>query len=164
MTPRPRRRRAAHVAGAALAVIVAASAANACSPAGSSRPPEASGPTSTPAPQTSASAPTRAIALDEHAAGRIIRVRVGTAVLVRLHSTYWSLPTSSDAQTLAPTGKSGGTPSGTCEPGAGCGTVAADFAARRTGTAHVSAHRNSCGEAMRCGPDQASYTVTVEII
>ncbi|GGU33266.1 hypothetical protein [Streptomyces violascens] len=165
MTPRPRQRRGAHIGWAALTVALAFDAVNGCSSPGSSPlPPRTPGAASIPVPGPSASAPAPTIALDEHAAGKVIKVRVGTRVLIRLRSTYWSAPTSSNPQTLAPVGNSGSTPTGTCEPGAGCGIAAADFTARRTGTAQVLAHRNSCGEAMRCGPGQGNYAVTVDII
>ncbi|MEV5281512.1 hypothetical protein [Streptomyces sp. NPDC051993] len=163
MTPRPFQRRAAHRAGAALAVILAVGAVNGCSPSGSSPPPPVPGDASARVPGASASPSARTITLDEHAAGTVIKVSVGTRVLIRLHSTYWSVPTSSDTQTLAPVGKSGSIPTGTCEPGAGCGIAAADFTARRAGAAQVLAHRNSCGEARRCGPGQGSYAVTVQV-
>ncbi|MFD7339208.1 hypothetical protein ACFV98_24820 [Streptomyces violascens] len=164
MTPRPRQRRAAHIGWAALAVALACDAVNGCSSPGSPPlllPPPGAASIPVPGPSVSESAPT--ITLDERAAGKVIKVSVGTTVLIRLHSTYWSAPTSSNPQTLAPVGNSGSTPTGTCEPGAGRGLAAADFTARRTGTAHVLAHRNSCGEAMRCGAGQGSYAVTVDI-
>ncbi|MFI6469962.1 hypothetical protein ACIBL5_06820 [Streptomyces sp. NPDC050516] len=63
--------------------------------------------------------PARTITLDEHAAGRVIEVRAGTRVLIRLRSTYRSAPTSSDTRTLAPVDRSVTTPTRTCEPGAG---------------------------------------------
>ncbi|MFD7168864.1 hypothetical protein [Streptomyces violascens] len=160
MAPRPSGRRTArNTCGALLAALLAAWMVNGCSAHGSSSRPVPSGSAS----GSASAAPARTVTLDERAAGTVVKVGVGTAVLVRLHSTYWSAPTSSDALALAPVGKSGSTSTGTCEPGAGCGIAAADFAARRTGTAHITAHRDSCGEAMRCGPGQGSYAVTVEI-
>lgn len=140
-----------------LAAALAVGAVNGCSQSGSSHPPATSG------TGTAAMPPQHPVTLDEHAAGKVVRVHVGAPVLVRLHSTYWSTPASSDPQILDPAGKGGSTPTGTCEPGAGCGVAAADFTARRTGTAHIFAHRNSCGEAMPCRPGQGSYTVTLEI-
>ncbi|KOU35372.1 hypothetical protein [Streptomyces sp. WM6378] len=84
------------------------------------------------------------------------RQRTRGDVLVRAHQPR--------PQTLTSVGNSGSTPTGTCEPGAGCGIAADDFTARRTGTEQILAHRNSCGEAMRCGAGQGSYAVTVYII
>ncbi|MBD0743763.1 hypothetical protein BG418_19520 [Streptomyces sp. CBMA152] len=149
-----RRRHTARLFGVTLAAILGVGAVNGCSPSGSSHPP---------ADSHTASVPPKTVTLDEHARGTVVRVSVGAAVLVRLHSTYWSVPTSSDPQVLAPVGKGGSTPATTCPPGAGCGLAVADFTARHPGTAHLSAHRNSCGEAMPCRPGDGSYTVTVEI-
>ncbi|WP_329561355.1 hypothetical protein [Kitasatospora sp. NBC_01266] len=112
------------------------------------------------------SAPTAApaaLTLDERATGHTVRVRTGTAVLVQLHSTYWSVPTSSAPQVLTPTGRDATTPTGTCAPGVGCGLSSAGFTAARPGTAQVTAGRTSCGEAMRCLPGQGSYRVTVDV-
>lgn len=154
MVSRQVRRRGGHVLGTTLAVMLGLVAANGCSSSDGSHPPSVS---------RSATVPPKTVTLDEHARGKVVRVSVGTAVMVRLHSTYWSVPASSDPQLLAPVGKGGSTPAGTCEPGAGCGLAVADFTARRPGIARLTAHRDSCGEAMPCRPGDGSYTVTVEI-
>ncbi|WP_055489072.1 hypothetical protein [Streptomyces sp. TP-A0356] len=86
----------------------------------------------------------------------------GTLIVVRLHSTYWSTPAGSNPHVLAPSG-GGTTSTGTCPPGGGCGVSSAQFTAHRPGTAHVTAQRNSCGEAMRCSPSQGRYEVTVMV-
>lgn len=140
------------LAGALSAAVLAAGAVPGCAAKGASpgRPPGTAG---TPA----------AVSLDEHAARTIVRVGTGTTVLVRLHSTYWSTPASSDPRVLAPTGPAGSTPGGTCVPGGGCGVSAARFTAAGPGTVHVTAHRTSCGEAMACAPAQRDYDVTVTV-
>ncbi|MER5638374.1 hypothetical protein ABT095_15615 [Kitasatospora sp. NPDC002227] len=129
----------------------------------------------TPAPAApSATAPTTApapVALDEHAEGTTVHVTVGTPVTVTLHSTYWSPPASSDLKLLIPTARVGGpmtatptaTATPTCHPGGGCGTVSATYYAHTPGTAQLTAHRTSCGEAKPCAPDQQNFTVTVVI-
>ncbi|MFF7644414.1 hypothetical protein [Streptomyces canus] len=86
----------------------------------------------------------------------------GTLIVVRLHSTYWSTPVGSDPQVLAPVG-GGTTPTGSCPPGRGCGISSAQLTTLRPGTAHITARRNSCGEAMRCSQGQGSYDVTVTV-
>jgi hypothetical protein len=112
---------------------------------------------------TPSASPPRAVTLDEHAARSTVHVRTGTAVLVGLHSTYWSTPASSDTAVLVPAGPGGSTPGGTCVPGGGCGVSAARFTAAHPGTVHVTAHRNSCGEAMPCVPGRRDYEVTVMV-
>lgn len=102
------------------------------------------------------------VTLDEHARRGSVHLRTGTALVVRLHSTYWSTPTSSDPEVLVPDG-GGSSPSGTCPPGGGCGVSSARFTAARPGVVRVTAHRSSCGEAMRCSPGQADYEVTVTV-
>ncbi|MQY40308.1 hypothetical protein SRB17_83410 [Streptomyces sp. RB17] len=102
------------------------------------------------------------LVLDERTRGTTVRVTTGTLVVVRLHSTYWSTPAGSNPQVLAPSG-AGTTPAATCPPGRGCGTSSARFTARRPGTAHITAWRTSCGEAMRCSPGQERYEVTVTV-
>lgn len=144
---------------ACLAAVVCLLTGCSGGPAGSSplTPPPDSG--VSPVPAGHSSSP---LVLDERARGTTVRVPTGTLVVVRLHSTYWSTPAGSDPQVLAPSG--GGTiPAGTCPPGRGCGTSSARFTARRPGTAHITARRTSCGEAMRCSPGQERYEVTVTV-
>ncbi|WP_344637900.1 hypothetical protein [Kitasatospora cystarginea] len=183
MNPRTVHRRTAHILGALLSTALAVggcsttggrpasagpsspSSPSAPGPASATPSDPASAPASTTASPTASApgtAPHGSVLLDEHAAGSTVRVGTGTAVLVRLHSTYWSIPASSDSQVLAAV-SGGSTPTGACEPGGGCGVAAADFVARRPGSAKVTAGRRSCGEAMRCPPGQGSYTVTVEV-
>lgn len=191
MPPRPIRRSPLPAAGLLLAAALAAGTTSACSstaapsstsgrpPASTSAPtpapttapasPSASGHVSTPAspPVTaSPSAPTTAspgtITLDEHAARTTVHLRVGAALVVRLHSTYWSTPAGSAPSVLSPAG-GGSTPGGTCRPGGGCGVSSAAFTAVRPGLARVTAHRDSCGEAMRCPPGQGDYAVTIAV-
>jgi hypothetical protein len=160
----------------ALAAALLAATAGACSSSGgqpsatapatatasTSASATATAPTSGPATTPPATTAAGALTLDEHAARTTVRVRTGTAVVVRLHSTYWSTPAASDPRVLAPVG-GGSTPSGTCPPGGGCGVSSAGFTAARPGTVRVTAHRDSCGEAMRCAPGKGDYEVTVTV-
>ncbi|WP_055586504.1 hypothetical protein [Peterkaempfera griseoplana] len=152
MFPGPIRRRTPAL-GALLTAAVAAGTTSACSSAGHDLV------RSSPPPVT---VPGR-ITLDEHAAGTTVRVRTGTAVLVELHSTYWSTPASSDPRVLAPGPGGGSSPAATCRPGAGCGVSLARFTTGLPGTVHITARRSSCGEAMRCSPGQDRYDVTVAV-
>ncbi|MBM9510374.1 hypothetical protein [Actinacidiphila acididurans] len=146
-------RRAALAPLASLAAVCCLAVACSATGSGSGSGSAGAGPASSPPP--------RAVVLDEHAAGTTVRLRVGTSLLVRLHSTYWSAPAGSDPAVLAPDGPGGATPGGRCVPGGGCGTSQARFTATRPGTAHITAHRTTCGEARLCSPAQRRYEVTV---
>jgi hypothetical protein len=89
-------------------------------------------------------------------------VTAGTLIVVRLHGAYWSTPASSNQRVLSPVG-GGTTATATCPPGRGCSTSSAQFTALRPSTVHITARRESCGEAMRCPPGQGRYDVTVTV-
>ncbi|MGW5481984.1 hypothetical protein [Streptomyces sp. NPDC004008] len=112
------------------------------------------------APTTQAPAHLR---LDEHANRTTVSATVGTSVVITLHSTYWSDLTSRTPDVLAAADTSRVTPAHTCAPGAGCGTVELTLRAVRPGSADITAHRTSCGEARRCIGDEGRYSVTVKI-
>ncbi|MGA5821723.1 hypothetical protein ACPC54_28130 [Kitasatospora sp. NPDC094028] len=116
-------------------------------------------PGSAPAPATTPAA----VTADEHADRTTLKVAAGATVTVELHSTYWSGATSSATDVLAPAAGPATSPSPSCRPGGGCGTVATTFTARTPGTAHLTATRTTCGEALACGPEQRTYDVTVEV-
>jgi hypothetical protein len=80
-----------------------------------------------------------------------------------LHSTYWEIQGSSDEAVLVPRGAPVRTPAiaGTCPPGVDCGSVGLRFTARQAGTARISAARTLCGEALRCRPEQSTFSLTV---
>ncbi|OKI93443.1 hypothetical protein [Kitasatospora sp. CB01950] len=103
------------------------------------------------------------VVLNESADRTRITVAPGTTVRTELHSTYWSPATSTDPVLLAPTGQPTATTGPSCRPGGGCGTVTTAFTARTTGTARLTAHRTSCGEARPCPPAQQDFTVEVDI-
>ncbi|MFJ3220187.1 hypothetical protein ACIPLC_30245 [Kitasatospora sp. NPDC086801] len=103
-----------------------------------------------------------ALVLDEHADGTAVRVAPGTVVRVELHSTYWSPAADDNPRTLRPTATATATATA-CRPGGGCGQVTAGFLAAAPGTARLSAHRTTCGEALACPPGQRAFTVTVTV-
>ncbi|WBP85023.1 hypothetical protein [Kitasatospora cathayae] len=115
------------------------------------------------APTTTAMTTPAAVTADEHANHTTLKVAVGATVTVQLHGTYWSAATSSAPDVLAPAGSPTTVPSPSCRPGGGCGTVTTSFAARTAGTAHLTASRTACGEALNCSPDQRTYDVTIEV-
>ncbi|MFD5437172.1 hypothetical protein ACFWJ4_34110 [Kitasatospora sp. NPDC127067] len=122
------------------------------------------GPSTPAAASTASTAPSPAtVTVDEHADRTTLKAAVGTTVTLALHSTYWSAATSSAPDVLAPAGPPTTTPSPSCRPGGGCGTVTASFTARAPGTARLTATRTSCGEALNCPPEQRGYEVTVEV-
>lgn len=104
--------------------------------------------------------------LDEKLKDRTVTVTAGARLELTLHSTLWTVKGSSKPRVLAASG--GPTyppPAPRCTPApaaeSGCGTVVAWYTALRPGTAVVTATRGSCGEAMRCGPGQGFYKVTI---
>lgn len=100
--------------------------------------------------------------LDEKANGTTVHVHFGDTIIVTLHSTYWSfLPTGTLAlQPFAPVVTAAGTGCG--QPvGTGCGTVTATYNVGHVGTATLHAHRDTCGEVLRCLGKDADWSVTV---
>ncbi|MER6633304.1 hypothetical protein ABT301_34660 [Streptomyces sp. NPDC000987] len=145
---------------AALAAATLAGTLGGCSSGSAGSPsPVPSQSSASAGPSGSAAQP---VVLDERQRGRTVRVTVGTLVVVRLHSAYWSTPTSSNPRVLAPAG-GGTTTTATCPPGRGCGISSARFTVLGPGTAHVTARRDACGEAMRCPPGQGRYDVTAAV-
>ncbi|MFI1566705.1 hypothetical protein ACH4ZX_27220 [Streptomyces sp. NPDC020490] len=153
-------RRVLHAGIAALAAATLTGTLGGCSSGSAGSPPPAPSPSSASAGPSGSVTPS--VVLDERQRGRTVRATVGTLIVVRLHSAYWSTPTSSSPRVLAPVG-GGTTTTGTCPPGRGCGISSARFTVLGPGTAHVTARRHACGEAMRCPPGQGRYDVTVAV-
>jgi hypothetical protein len=107
------------------------------------------------------------VTLDEQNKSTTVRIGVGTTVIVVLHSTYWMfdpLPGHGVLEAVGtPTASAPGAPGVGCVPGGGCGTVTAIYTAMATGSVIITASRNSCGEALRCSPDEARYEVTIVV-
>jgi hypothetical protein len=94
-----------------------------------------------------------------------LRLCVGQTLRLSLHSTYWgNIESSPDTvvKALGPTVVVSPAPVG-CAPGVGCGTLVTEFRGLAPGTATVSAHRTSCGEALLCTPDHRSFSLTVVV-
>ena len=105
-----------------------------------------------------------AIKLSDSDNKRTVTVKINTAMTISLDSTYWlDAKTTNLKATKAKAVKAiafGPTaPEGCQHPGTGCGTSTWAFKATRKGKASFTVTRDSCGEAMRCTPDQSTYTV-----
>ena len=101
---------------------------------------------------------------DESSDGGTITLRPGQRLLVTLHSTSWKLATpTSTVVRLSGTPKA--KPGADCPsiPGTGCGTLTAKYVARRAGTSVLAAHRDSCGEALRCVGTAGDWRVTLAV-
>lgn len=101
--------------------------------------------------------------LTEHDDGSTVDARVGDSVTVTLHSTYWQFRPPAGGvlqQKREPVPSPGGSACPTV-PGSGCGTVVADYVVSASGTVTLTAHRESCGEAMRCAGSNGAWSVTV---
>jgi hypothetical protein len=121
-----------------------------------------------PSPGSAGSRPTGpghpAVVLDEHANQSTVRVMVGNRVELLLHSSYWTNFDSSRSTVVRADGPVRMMPTTqTCVPGGGCNPVLATFTAVTAGTAVLSASRTSCGEALRCGPANSHYNVTIVV-
>ena len=102
--------------------------------------------------------------VDDTANGSTVHVRVGDAVRVTLHSTYWEMNAPSSSAVQAGASDVVASPPGPGRiPGSGAGTVVTSYIAHSIGTAQITAHRTSCGEALLCPPDKQSYTVTIAV-
>ena len=103
--------------------------------------------------------------LDEKDNGTKLDVQFGDTLVVTLHSTYWSfLPT--DGLAIQSLGDPATAPATNCPPpmnvtGSGCGTVTGTFNVGHIGTSTLKAHRDSCGEALRCTGKDADWSVTI---
>ncbi|AUG78735.1 hypothetical protein CFP65_3965 [Kitasatospora sp. MMS16-BH015] len=150
---------------AAALALLAAATLTACG--STTTTPARSGPTAPAASVpgvTTPSTPAQPLVLDEHANGTTVHLAVDATLHLDLHSTYWSRPVSSAPALLAAvTVATPGTDLPNCHPGSGCGTVVGGFTAKAPGTAQITAHRTSCGEAKPCAPDQQTFTLTVDI-
>ncbi|HEV7534382.1 MAG TPA: hypothetical protein VGP90_02035 [Acidimicrobiia bacterium] len=104
------------------------------------------------------------VKVDEAASGSDVTLAPGDHLQVTLHSTYWEFNPSSDPAVVDGDGGPQTGPGINCPtyPGSGCGTVTQTYTALKVGTAHVSADRTTCGEAMACNPAQ-HYNVTVHV-
>jgi hypothetical protein len=106
------------------------------------------------------------VVITEKDRGHVVRVHRGDHVVLRLHSTYWDV-TMPDGHVLGAVVDTAVPTRGelppSCVPGGGCGTVRFEFYAAHTGRVTLRAHRNSCGEAMRCTRAASRFAVQVVV-
>jgi len=92
-----------------------------------------------------------------------VGIHIGDHVRVILESTYWTFGPVSNSAILGKLGPAHVATRHGCVPGQGCGTVTVLFKAVGLGTATITATRSSCGEAMGCTVESATYRVTVRV-
>ena len=115
-------------------------------------------------------APSRAgrgetVRVDEQANGTVVSLRAGGSLVVTLASTSWKHEPPGDTAVLhvvaPPTSATGA--SCPAFPGSGCGTVTATYTGGHAGTTQLAAHRDSCGEALRCTGTQGDWSIRVRV-
>jgi hypothetical protein len=114
---------------------------------------------------TAARSPT-VIVVRDNDNGKAVSARAGDRIELILSSSYWHVTGSSAPGVLRQDGSSAllSRPSSCPDiPGLGCVPVRTDFTALTVGKAVIMAGRSVCGEALRCKPDQARFTVVVDI-
>jgi len=117
-----------------------------------------------PRPTTTGAPASRSVALSDGDNGKTVSAHVGDTITVVLHSTYWKFNPPSAPSVVAPQGSATVAPDmHGCVPGGGCGTVTMNYRATGRGTSTISAHRDSCGEAMRCTGTAGDWAVTVTV-
>jgi hypothetical protein len=108
--------------------------------------------------------PRRAVFVEHDASnGKTVRIGVGDQITLILASSYWKIRGSSapgvlrqrgPVKLLAPSPSS-------CPPGFGCRPVRVYFSALAPGTAVITAHRTTCGEALACTGSRGRFRLTV---
>ena len=139
-----------------MAVAMAVSAVSIMTSAGcgaaASRGPGAGGPT--------------VIVVRDDANGTAVSARAGDRIELILSSSYWHVSGSSAPGVLRQDGPPVLLPRpSSCPaiPGLGCNPVRAYFTALTDGKAVITASRSTCGEALRCKPDQTRFTVIIVV-
>jgi len=126
-------------------------------------------PAATPGVTTPAAASVPAgtgVIVSEKDNGHVVGVRLGETVELELHSLYWKVaPATGGVLTEKGTATKPPAPGQAMPgvPGSGAGTIDVTYVATAAGSATISAHRDTCGEALRCGPDQSDFTVTITV-
>jgi len=106
------------------------------------------------------------IVVRDNANGKAVSARAGNRIELILSSSYWHLTGSSAPSVLRQDGPPALLPRpSSCPdiPGLGCTPVRANFTALTNGKAVITASRSTCGEALRCKPDQTRFTVIVVV-
>jgi hypothetical protein len=104
------------------------------------------------------------IAVHDNANGKTIFARVGDTVELTLSSSYWDVAGSSTPRVLRQDGSAALLPRPSdCPPmpGLGCVPIRVKFTALTNGTAHITASRTTCGEALKCVKQATRFTLTV---
>lgn len=96
--------------------------------------------------------------------GKTVKMSVGDKLKLVLSSSYWNFNGSSDSRVL----RQVGAPvlvktTRTCVPGGGCQPKRVTFRALKPGTAVITAHRVSCGEALACSASKRNFKLTVVV-
>ena len=106
------------------------------------------------------------IVVHDDANGKAVSTRAGDRIELILSSSYWRVTGSSAPSVL----RQNGPPvllsrPKSCPdiPGLGCIPVRVDFTALTDGKAVITAERSTCGEALRCKPDQTRFSVIVDV-
>ena len=108
--------------------------------------------------------------ITERSNHKVVIIKVNEYFSVQLHSTYWTFDklTGQNIKQIAapvviPTAPGSNAP-GNCQiAGMGCGTLTWKLKAVAKGSTTVSASRTSCGEALRCTPEQSTYSVKIVV-
>jgi len=108
------------------------------------------------------------VTIGESSNGHVVTVAKGAHLVVTLHNTYWTIAPLTGRTVLTQLGAQqtrGQLPGAThaCVPGQGCGTVTMNYVANTAGLVRLTAHRTTCGEAMRCTGSQGSWSVSVRV-
>lgn len=109
--------------------------------------------------------------ISEKNASKTVVVKLGSRVVLSLHSMYWQLSvpakssslTSKGAPSLKPILPGPKAPAGCRIAGSGCGTQTWVFTAGKVGLTHLVASRTTCGEAMKCTGANGRFTVSVKV-
>jgi hypothetical protein len=106
------------------------------------------------------------IVVRDDANGKAVSTKAGDRIELILSSSYWHVTGSSAPSVLRQDGPAVllSRPNSCPDiPGLGCVPVRTEFTALTDGKAVITAERSSCGEALRCKPDQARFTVIIEV-
>jgi hypothetical protein len=101
---------------------------------------------------------------------KTINIRTGDQIILTLDSTYWAIDPVDNTK-LKPQGDPLVTPimpgpdapEGCKLPGSGCGTIVWKLKAIKKGVSFIKASRQSCGEALKCTPEQSSFQLRLNV-
>lgn len=102
-----------------------------------------------------------AVTANESNNAKSLTVHVGDTIRVALKSAAWTI-NDADGTVLVALGAEQYSPG---RPGPGCcGSASRSFTAKAAGTAALTADRTTCGEALKCSPEQSRYSVRVRVL